>query len=251
MKNYSQCLEMLQSKLEETGCNDTEKKMDQFDSYMKGILEWNEKVNLTAIKDPSLFIREHYIDSLLPVGKVLVSGREIFETDIFSDAGTVIDVGTGGGFPGVPLAIVFPDIEFVLLDSTKKRLKIVEQLCGICGINNIRVEHMRAEEAGHDPSFREQFDICVSRAVARLPVLCEYCLPLIKKGGKFLAYKGSGAGEELKDSKRAVSVLGGKYIGSVNSPFSDDERSVILIEKISNTSEKYPRGGGKPSKSPL
>lgn len=151
-------------------------KLELFAKYMDGVLEWNEKVNLTNITDKNDFIVKHYIDSILCV-----------DSDEFKEADTIIDLGTGGGFPGVPLAILFPNKKFTLVDSLNKRLKIIKELCDNLGIKNVDVVHGRAEELGHQKIMREKFDLCVSRAVANLSTLAELCLPFVAVGGSFVA----------------------------------------------------------------
>ena len=173
-------------------------KEEQLLKYMEGVLEWNEKVNLTAITDRDEFIQKHFIDSLLCAG-----------TLEFTDSSSICDIGTGGGFPGVPLAICYPDKQFTLMDSLEKRLKIVRQLCNEIGVENVEVVHGRAEELARQKDYREQFDLCVSRAVANMRVLSEYCLPFVKTGGCFIAYKGPDCQSEIDDARRAIQILGG------------------------------------------
>lgn len=206
-------------------------------SYMEGILEWNEKVNLTAIKDEEEFVVKHYADSLA-----------VLELDELGEAEEIIDVGTGGGFPGVPLAIMCPEKKFVLLDSLEKRLKIIEGLAGELGINNIETLHSRAEDAGRDPEYRERFDLCVSRAVADLSVLSEYCLPFVKPKGSFVAYKSKEISEEISGAEKAISILGGR-IERIEKTSTD--QSLVVITKTKNTPTKYPRKAGDPKRKPL
>lgn len=216
--------------------------INKYEDYMNLILEWNEKVNLTAITDKEEFIKKHYIDSVL-----CYSFPEMIK------AKKVIDVGTGGGFPGIPLALLFPDKEFVLMDSLKKRLNIIDDLTQKLGITNVITLHGRAEDIGRSKENREKYDICVSRAVANLATLSEYCLPFIKRGGNFLAYKGTKSGEEIKDASKAIFLLGGKIKREekVNLSSYDLEHNIIVIDKVKNTSAKYPRKAGTPSKEPL
>lgn len=216
--------------------------IEKFRLYMEGVLEWNEKVNLTAITDRNEFIKKHFIDSVMCYNFEEVQKAEI-----------VIDVGTGGGFPGIPLALVFPNKKFVLMDSLNKRLKIIDELADKIGINNVTTLHGRAEDLGRTKEHREKYDLCVSRAVANLATLSEYCLPFISMGGKFLAYKAVKAEEELKDAKSAIFLLGGKVHREekVALPDFELEHNIIIIDKVQNTSSKYPRKAGMPSKQPL
>lgn len=173
--------------------------LKKYETYMEGILKWNEAVNLTSITEPSQFIQKHYIDSLLSV---------IYKE--FQNAELIIDVGTGGGFPGIPLALAAPDKKFVLIDSLNKRIKIIKELCGELEIDNVTAIHGRAEELARNKNHRQKYDLCVSRAVANMATLSEYCLPFIRRGGWFLAYKGLNTDEEIKESANALRMLGGK-----------------------------------------
>lgn len=210
--------------------------------YMEGILDWNEKVNLTSITCRDEFIIKHYIDSVM-----CVPCKE------FQNAERIIDVGTGGGFPGIPLALAAPDKEFVLMDSLNKRIKIINELCSEIGIDNVTAVHARAEELARNKNHREGYDLCVSRAVANLSTLSEYCLPFIKKGGYFLSYKGPDSEQEVKDAKKAISILGGKIERKEKASLEsfDLEHKIIFIKKIKDTPAKFPRKAGTPSKEPL
>ena len=208
--------------------------------YMDGVLLWNEKINLTAIKDRDDFVEKHLIDSILCCG---------FEEYI--NAESVIDVGTGAGFPGVPLAVISPDKEFVLADSLNKRLKVISNLTEELDIGNVETVHGRAEELARNKKYRETFDVCVSRAVANMAVLAEYCLPFIKKGGYLLAYKGPDAEKEMKEAEKAVKILGGKLRRIQSADLEGYEHNIVVIEKIKETPAKYPRKAGLPGKEPL
>ena len=235
-------MDSLKKALDELNISYTEKQIQQFASYMDGVLEWNEKVNLTAITEHEEFIAKHFVDSVLCA-----------DFDEFKNAKTVIDVGTGGGFPGVPLAIMAPDKKFVLMDSLNKRLKIIDELTAEAGIMNTQTVHARAEELARNKNHREKYDVCVSRAVANLTTLSEYCLPFIKVGGYLLAYKGPDADQEIKDAAKAISILGRKLEKVEKSgleSFGLDHR-ILFIKKVKNTPAKYPRKAGTPSKEPL
>jgi 16S rRNA (guanine527-N7)-methyltransferase len=218
------------------------KTISKFEKYMKLVLEWNEKVNLTAVTDENEFIKKHFIDSILCA-----------DFDELRNANTVIDVGTGAGFPGVPLALVFPDKQFLLIDSLNKRIKILREILKELEISNVSVLHTRAEDLAHNSEYREKFDICVSRAVANLSVLSEYCLPFINIGGFFIAYKGSDFEEELKSAKRAINILGGEIKDIRNKEFEsfDLNHNMIILEKKRTTPAKYPRKAGIPTRTPL
>jgi len=209
---------------------------------MEAVLSWNEKVNLTAIKDRDGFITKHFIDSLCCA-----------DHQQFKDAETVVDVGTGAGFPGLPLAIVSPDKEFVLIDSLNKRIKILNEIISDLGLDNVVAVHGRAEELARDKQYRESFDICVSRAVSRLSVLSEYCLPFIRKGGWLAAYKGPDADNEIADAKNALGILGGKVmeISDTDMQKFDVFHRIVYVQKTMNTPKVYPRKAGTPEKKPL
>ena len=224
------------------GVEHSDRKQEQLTGYMEEILRLNESVNLTAITDRREFIQKHYADSLLCA-----------ELDEFRSAGTVIDVGTGGGFPGVPLAIAFPEKQFTLIDSLNKRIKIVNELCEKLGIANVTAIHGRAEELARKKELRETFDLCVSRAVANMSTLAEYCLPFVKTGGSFIAYKGPDCDDEVRQAQRAIELLGGRLTGDVR-PGGEDmpfDHRLIIIQKEKNTPSKFPRKAGRPSKEPL
>lgn len=214
--------------------------IEQYEKYMNGILQWNEKVNLTAIKDREEFITKHYIDSIL-----------CYHFPEYGNAESVVDMGTGAGFPGVPLAIISQDKEFVLADSLNKRLKIIDELAASIALDNVTTVHGRAEELAKNKKYRERFDLCVSRAVANMAVLAEYCLPFVRVGGYLLAYKGPDAETEAEDAKKALKILGGKVkrIEAVN--LADFDHNIIVIEKIKETPAKYPRKAGTPAKEPI
>ena len=228
--------------LELLGITLSEKQMQQFIDYYELLVEWNKVMNLTAITEYEEVIEKHFIDSLASV-----------KVCDYSKIKTVIDIGTGAGFPGIPLKIAFPNIEVVLLDSLNKRIKFLNEVITKLGLENIRTIHGRAEDFAKQKEYRENFDLCVSRAVANLSTLSEYCLPYVKTGGKFVPYKSGKIDEELSQAKKAVSVLGGKITDVVKFQLGDTdmERSFVVIEKEKNTPKKYPRKAGLPGKEPI
>ena len=240
MSEFDKYEKEIAAKIAEMEFNGSSKIASELVNYMKGILEWNEKINLTAIKNPGEFVIKHFFDSfpaaMLPE---------------FRNAETIIDVGTGGGFPGVPLAALCPEKNFVLADSLAKRLRVIDAVAIESGITNITTVHGRAEDLGRNPDYRETFDVCVSRAVASLPVLLEYCLPFVKVGGTFIAYKGPEAEEEIKISSVALKKLGGKIDRVVDESDGTYSHNLIVITKSSSTPKSYPRKAGTPSKTPL
>lgn len=233
---------LLRQGIMELGIPADERLINRFLAYMDGILSWNDKVNLTAITDREEFIRKHFLDSL-----TCSPFPEMEEAD------KIIDVGTGAGFPGIPLALVFPDKQFVLMDSLKKRLKIIDELTEELGIANVRTLHGRAEDLARMKEHREQYDLCVSRAVANLAVLSEYTLPFLKVGGTLLAYKGPEALQEIKSSGGAVRTLGGILSEErrVTIPGLESSHVILIINKIKHTPASYPRKAGTPAKEPL
>ena len=216
------------------------KKEEQFYNYMKLLLEWNEKINLTAITEQNDIILKHFIDSIT-INKYI------------EQSNSIIDIGTGAGFPGIPLKIMNQNKKITLVDSLNKRINFLNEVCKEISLENIQCIHARAEELASDLEYRENYETVVSRAVARLNVLIEYMLPFVKKGGLCICMKGPNIDGELEEAKNAIKVLGGK-IKSVESfflPDSDIERNVIIIEKVAETPKKYPRKAGLPSKQPI
>ncbi len=232
--------ELLLEKAEENGILLDDNSLDRFDEYSRFLIEYNEKVNLTAITDPEEIAIKHFLDSIM-----LTKAIEIKKN------ATLVDVGTGAGFPSVPVKIIREDIEITLMDALNKRLVFLDELCNRLKLN-ARTVHIRAEQAGADKLYREKFDVATARAVAALPVLCEYCLPLVKIGGYFIAMKGYEIEEELELSKTAIGVLGGK-LESVSKFILPDSsrRSIVIIKKISQTPTKYPRQTAKIAKQSL
>ncbi len=234
MKNY------IKKALNKIDIFPTDDMIEKLEKYMRSILEWNEKINLTAITNEHEFILKHYVDSL-----------SISSLPQFSIANSIIDVGTGGGFPGIPLAIANPQKGFVLLDSTRKRVELVGSIAKECGIENVSIIHSRAEDAADSQKYRESFDLCVSRAVANLRTLCELTLPLVKVGGSFIAFKGSSPKQEIKESQNAIKTLGAKLKEIKFVKTDEYTHSLIVIDKIVETPKRYPRKAGAPNKKPL
>lgn len=212
----------------------------RLDLYAQRLVAWNEKMNLTGITDPDGILEKHFIDSIEPLRFVEIPRNA-----------RVIDVGTGAGFPGLPLLIARPDLDLTLADSLHKRLVFLKDVLHGCGLVAERV-HERAEILGKDPDYRERYDIATARAVAPLPVLCEYCLPLVRVGGVFIAMKGPDADAELGGSAAALKKLGGAYGDTRAFTLPDgSERRLVVCKKISQTPTAYPRNGGKIAKKPL
>lgn len=232
------------SDLKEFHIEISEEKKDQFLDYYKLLTEWNSFMNLTAITEFEEVMKKHFVDS--------VSLIKAFP-DLAEKRYTLIDVGTGAGFPGIPLKIVFPHHKIVLLDSLNKRVSFLKEVIDKLGLSEIEAFHGRAEDYARKKEFRENFDICLSRAVANLSTLSEYCLPFVKKGGYFVSYKSEKISEEFEIAKNAIKVLGGAYEKQVEFylPGSDIYRNLFMIRKVNNTSLKYPRKAGLPSKEPI
>ncbi len=215
--------------------------VERLNLYGNLLLEWNQKINLTAITDPLDVLYKHFYDCLLLLKAAPPPANA-----------TVIDVGTGAGFPGLVLKIARPDLQVTLLDSLNKRLLFLNEVISRCGLSQAACVHMRAEDAGKTPSHRERYDLACARAVAALPVLTEYCLPLVKPGGLFVAMKGPSAEEELKTADRAVRLLGGAQPAIVCETLTGKEqRAFITVKKISQTPTKYPRKPNEIAKQPL
>lgn len=219
-----------------------EKQIQQFLDYYEILVEWNEFMNLTAITDFDEVMLKHFVDSMA-LGKGIKAEEQH----------SLIDVGTGAGFPGIPLKIVYPHLEVVLLDSLNKRVKFLNAVIEKLGLAGIRAVHGRAEDFARQAGYRESFDVSVSRAVANLASLSEYCLPYTKVGGYFVPYKSGNIDEELKEGEKAVQILGGKTekVVKFSLPESDIERSLVVIKKVKETGKKYPRKAGLPAKEPL
>lgn len=220
----------------------TDHQIDQLLKYKDILLEWNQKMNLTAIDEEKEVMIKHFLDSL-----------SCIQTKYLKTEGSMIDVGTGAGFPGVPLKIALPSVKLTLLDSLKKRIGFLEEVCKETDLNDVNFVHGRAEDFGQNKDYREQYDYAVSRAVAALNILVEYCLPFVKVGGYFICQKGPGLIEELPEAKNAIKALGGEVVEqiAVTLPFSDITHHILVIKKIKQTPTKYPRKAGKPSKEPI
>ena len=218
----------------------SEEQIEKFYVYMKTLLEWNEKINLTAITEENDIILKHFIDSMT-ILKYIEKEK------------SVIDVGTGAGFPGIPISIMKNDVKVTLLDSLNKRINFLNEVSKQIKLNNIKTIHGRAEDIGHDKKYRETFDIAVSRAVANMTTLSEYLLPMVNVGGVCICMKGSEIEQELNDSKFAIKEFGGEIleVDKFLLPNSDIERNIVLIKKIKETSQQYPRKAGMPSKTPM
>ena len=217
-----------------------EKQIKQFYDYMNLLIQWNKNINLTAIIEPKEIILKHFVDSLT-VSKYI------------NEKSTLIDVGTGAGFPGIPLKILRNDIKITLVDSLNKRIKFLDEVIKKLNLDNIKTVHGRAEEIGRNKEYREKFDYATSRAVANISTLSEYLIPLIKNNGQCIYMKGTDLDEELEKGKKAISVLGGNIVNKeeFELPYSDIKRTIIIIEKVKNTPTKYPRKAGTPSKEPI
>ena len=220
--------------------NLTNEQVLKFYKYMNLLLEWNEKINLTAITNPEEIILKHFVDSLT-IGKYINKGESL------------VDVGTGAGFPGIPIKIYRDDINVTLVDSLNKRVKVLNIFIEELMLERIEAIHSRAEEFGRNKKYREKFDVSTSRAVANLATLSEYLIPLIKQQGKSICMKGSEIEEELNNSKKAIDVLGGKIlkVDEFTLPNSDIKRNIIIIKKQEKTPAKYPRKPGTPAKEPI
>ena len=240
MEDKAGLVEILKEGSQEYGIELSDVQADKFINYAELLKDWNTRINLTAIEEDKDIIIKHFIDSLTIAPYLIKGGLSI------------IDVGTGAGFPGIPLKIVIDNLKVTLLDSLDKRIKFLNEVINTTQLKDINAVHGRAEDFGANPEYREKFDISTARAVAALPVLLEYCLPFVKIGGTFIAMKGNNI-EELKDSKKALSILGGEIeeVKEISLPFGEMRRNIITVRKLRQTPTKYPRKAGKPSKEPL
>jgi 16S rRNA (guanine527-N7)-methyltransferase len=228
--------------LAEKGINLSPKQLEQFEIYYQTLVEWNEKMNLTAITDKEEVYLKHFYDS--------ISAAFYFD---FSPPLQLCDVGAGAGFPSIPLKIVFPSIELTIVDSLNKRITFLNHLASQLKLDHVHFIHDRAETFGVNPDYREKYDVVTARAVARMSVLSELCLPLVKQGGTFIAMKAAHAKEELEKGNKAIALLGGvvEISFTFTLPVEDSERNIIVIKKTKLTPKKYPRKPGTPNKIPI
>lgn len=238
--NYN--LEKFKNGLQQLHIALSEKQMEQFLQYYEMLIEKNKVMNLTAITEFDEVVEKHFLDSVSLTQQM----------DLHQPL-KVLDLGTGAGFPGIPLKIVFPELEITLMDSLNKRVLFLQDVISSLQLQNIEAVHGRAEEAARNKKYRESFDLCVSRAVANISTLSEYCLPFVKIGGSFISYKSSTIEDELKDGKKGIAILGGKVKDVYKFTLSDSklQRSFVIIEKEKKTPKAYPRKAGTPSKDPL
>lgn len=234
--------ELFIERLAEKGIQLTDKQIGQFARYCELLQEWNQKINLTAIDDREGIYLKHFWDSL-----TLTDGTH------FSQVHTICDVGSGAGFPSLPLKIVFPHLKVTIIDSLNKRIRFLDLLVKELELENVSLLHGRAEDFGQQDAYRASFDLVTARAVARLTILAEYCLPLVKKEGLFIAMKGERGQEELDEAMHAIQILGGQLQDNRDFSLPEDggERYLTIIKKVKNTPRKYPRQAGMPSKKPL
>jgi len=234
--------EEFQQKLQKYGLKLTQKQMEQFEHYYKLLIEWNEKINLTAITDKKEVYLKHFYDSVALALSVELDKKA-----------SICDIGSGAGFPSIPLKIIFPELKVTIVDSLNKRINFLRTLVSELELNEVFLFHDRAETFGQDPTYRASYDYVVARAVARLNVLSELCLPLVKKNGYFYALKAAKSQEELAEAKGAIAILGGKFIEDkqIYLPNTEDERHVLVIAKKKETPKKYPRNPGLPNKKPI
>ena len=218
----------------------SEEQLQKFYKYMKLLLEWNEKINLTAIIEPKEIILKHFIDSLSIIKYI-------------KNKNSLVDVGTGAGFPGIPIKIVLPEIKVILIDSLNKRITFLNEVISQLDLKYIEAVHSRVEDFARNKEYRDKFDVATARAVAQLPIILEYLIPLTKVKGNIICMKGNKIDEEIKKSKKAISVLGGNLekIDNFYLPDTDIERNIIIVNKVEKTSSKYPRKAGIPSKNPI
>ena len=233
-------LDKFKEGLEKLNINLSDHQIEQFLSYYEMLIEKNKVMNLTAITEYDEVIEKHFLDS--------ISLCKVYD---LSKPVKVLDMGTGAGFPGIPLKIAFPEIEITLADSLNKRIKFLDEVIDELGLKKVKTVHARAEELARNKEYRESYDLVVSRAVANLSTLGEYCIPFVKIGGKFISYKSGEIEEEVNGAQKAISILGGQIKDVFKFELSDQKRSFVMIEKVKSTPKAYPRKAGTPSKMPL
>lgn len=234
--------QIFENKLNTLGIKLTDMQKEQFDKFYELLVEWNKVMNLTGITEYEEVNEKHFVDSVSIVKAIDINNVK-----------TIIDIGTGAGFPGIPLKIAFPHLKVVLLDSLNKRINFLNNVINELGLKDITTIHGRAEDFAKQGEHREKYDLCVSRAVANLSTLSEYCIPYVKIGGKFIPYKSGEIDEEIQKSTKAIHILGGKLekVIKFQLPGSDIGRSFVIINKTQSTAKKYPRKAGLPAKEPL
>ena len=232
--------EKLTTELEKLSVTLSEQQLEQFEIYYDMLIEKNKVMNLTAITEFDEVLEKHFLDSVSLIRAV----------DLQQPL-KVMDLGTGAGFPGIPLKIVFPNLKITLADSLNKRVLFLQEVIQALGLTDIEAVHGRAEDLAREKSQRQQYDLCVSRAVANLSTLSEYCLPFVKIGGKFVSYKSGDCEEEVTNSKSAVFLLGGKITDTVRFDLGEAKRTFVILDKVKGTPKEYPRKAGTPSKKPL
>ena len=234
--------ELMKTASNDAGLEFTEVQYEQFIKYMRLLQEWNEKINLTAITEDEEVVKKHFIDCI-----------KAFKSDKIKNAKTIIDVGTGAGFPGLPIAIMNPNVEVTLLDSLNKRINFLNLVVRELGLKNVKTIHSRAEDGARKPELREKFDVATSRAVANMAVLSEFCMPYVKKGGYFVALKGPAIDEELENGSNAIKILGGELKGiiEVSIEETDLKHNIVEVKKVKSCPKTYPRKAGTVNKKPL
>lgn len=234
--------EILKKGLEDLGITASDKVLNDFNIYREILVDWNQKMNLTGIEDEKEVYIKHFLDSVSSV-----------KDNYIKDGVSIIDVGTGAGFPGLPLRICLENIKLTLLDSLNKRINFLQEVSNSLELDNIEFIHGRAEDFGKLEEYREQYDIATARAVAGLPILMEFCVPFIKVGGHFVCLKGPNANLELEESKAAMEALGIEFVDKIDVelPETDLNHNILVFKKVKSTPDKYPRKAGKPSKTPI
>lgn len=231
---------LIKSYFEKQGIEINQLQVEQFATYFHELIEWNNKFNLTSITEPKEVVIKHFLDSVLPVKH-------------FKNYSTLLDIGSGAGFPAIPLKILLPEINMVLVDSLNKRIEFLKHIKNVLKFDKFECIHSRAEDVAKQPNLREKFDVCVARAVAGMNTLAELTLPMVRLGGDVVAYKGDNASNELANATNAISKCGGKYYTTYNYTLPEDygTRNILVIRKIKQTPKNFPRGGNKPKLQPL